>query len=228
MAGPDDAPVPKDAPVPPTTRCGGVVLAGGAGRRFGAPKATVTLAGRTLVARAVDTLRERCGGGPIVVVSRAGVDLGGDIGAAADVAVVLDRRGPDAVLNAVLTGLAALAERDDLQVRDAFVLACDLPLAGPALGLLAEAPPGLAVCAIDADPRAHGGVGRPQPLCARYPLAETVAAAERLMAVGALPVRGLLDAVHAAGVPAPPGTLLNVNRSADLAAAERALAAGRG
>ena len=46
----------------------GCVLAGGAGRRFGRPKAGVRLGDRTLVERAVGALLPRCG--RVVVVSR--------------------------------------------------------------------------------------------------------------------------------------------------------------
>jgi molybdopterin-guanine dinucleotide biosynthesis protein A len=189
----------------PPQRLGGVVLAGGPGRRFGSPKAGVRLAGRTLVERAVATLAERCGGG-VVVVSRPGVALP-DL----DVPVVFDRPGPDAPLVAVATGLAALDSEE------ALVLACDLPLAAPAVDLLCEAPDGIAVCALDRS-------GRPQPLCARYPRAAALAACDRLLAAGALPVRGLLDAVQAAGVEAPGDALLNVNRPEDLRRAEALLA----
>src|SRR5205823_2525511 len=50
----------------------GIVLAGGSGRRLGRPKATVELAGTTLVERAVAILRRQCPRG--VVVPRVDVD----------------------------------------------------------------------------------------------------------------------------------------------------------
>jgi len=178
------------------------VLAGGAGRRLGRPKADVRLAGLTLVERAVEALAGRCS--RIVVVSRPGVPL-----PALDAPVVHDRPGPDAPLAALATGLAAL------DAPDVLVLACDLPLAAPLLDRLLAAPPGVAAAAAER--------GRPQPLCARYPRERTLAACERLLASGALPVRGLLDAVGAVRIEAEDDELLNVNTALDLERAESAL-----
>ena len=180
----------------------GCVLAGGAGRRFGRPKADVLLAGRSLVERAIDALSERCG--EVIVVARPGVSL-----PPLAVRVLHDRPGPDAPLVAVATGLAALAGEEVV------VLGCDLPFAGPLLDELIAAPAGVAVV---------GTVGgRPQPLCARYPRERALAACERLLAAQALPVRGLLDAVGALGIEATGDALLNVNTPADLARAEAVL-----
>jgi molybdopterin-guanine dinucleotide biosynthesis protein A len=181
-----------------TARADGCVLAGGAGRRFGRPKADVRLGDRTLVERAVAALVPRCG--RVVVVSRPGVPL-----PALPVPVVLDRPGPDCPLVGVATGLEALA------ADDAVVLGCDLPLAGPLLDALIAAPPGVAVVA--------SRRGRPQPLCARYPRARALAACERLLAAGALPLAGLLDALGAATVEDRGDALLNVNTPQDLARA---------
>ena len=99
------------------------MLAGGAGRRFGGPKAVVRLGGRTLVERAVGELLPRCG--RVVVASRAGVPL-----PPLPVPVVLDRPGPDCPMNGLATALAAL------HADDVLVLGCDLPLAGPLLDAL--------------------------------------------------------------------------------------------
>jgi molybdopterin-guanine dinucleotide biosynthesis protein A len=178
------------------------VLAGGPGRRFGRPKADVRLAGRTLVERAVEALSARCA--RVVVVARPGVPLPPLL-----VSVVHDRPGPDAPMVALATGLAAL------EATDVLVLACDLPLAAPLLDRLLAAPQGRAAAG------AHRG--RAQPLCARYPRQPTLAACERLLAAGALPVGGLLEAVGALRVEAEGDELLNVNTPADLAAAEAAL-----
>ena len=190
------------SPVRPARRLAGCVLAGGPGRRLGRPKAGVVLGGRTLVERAVDALRARCD--DVVVVSRPGVPL-----PALDARVVHDRPGPDCPLGALATGLAAL-EADEV-----LVLGCDLPLAAPVLDALLDAPPGRAVAAAQG-PRA-------QPLCALYPRVAALAAAERLLGAGALPARGLLDALGAARVQAEGDALLNVNTPADLDRA-RALA----
>ena len=185
----------------------GIVLAGGPGRRLGRSKAAVVLGDTTLVERAVHSLAERCR--RVVVVSRPSVPL-----PPLDCPVVHDRPGPDAPLVAVATGLAAV------DAGAALVLGCDLPFAGPVLDDLLAAPAGLAVVATDG--------GRPQPLCARYPRTRALAACERLLAVDALPARGLLDAVGARGVEAAPPGLLNVNTPKDLARARELLAAGPG
>lgn len=180
----------------------GAVLAGGGGHRFGRPKADVILAGRTLVERAVDALRERCD--EVVVVSRPDVPL-----PPLPVRVVHDRPGPDAPLVAIATALAAL------RAPEVLVLGCDLPLAAPVLDELLAAPAGRAV--------AGSAGGRPQPLCARYPRETALAVCDRLLAGGTLPARGLLDAMAAIGVEAPPDVLLNVNTPADLERAEELL-----
>lgn len=180
----------------------GAVLAGGPGRRLGRPKAGVALAGRTLVERAVDALRERCA--EVIVVSRPGIAL-----PALEARVVHDRPGPDAPLTAIATALA------ELRAPEVLVLACDLPLAAPALDALLRAPRGTAVAA--------ARDGRLQPLCARYPREAALAACERLLGAGALPARGLLDELGARGVEAPGEALLNVNAPADLARAREIL-----
>jgi molybdopterin-guanine dinucleotide biosynthesis protein A len=180
------------------TNLGGIVLAGGAGRRFGRAKAGVVVGGRTLVERAVDLLRPHCG--PIVVVGRPEVAL-----PALDVPVHFDRPGPDAPLNALATGLAAL------EAADVLVLACDLPCAGPVVDRLAAVAPGTAAAA-----REHGG-GRWQPLCARYPRRATLGACDSLLAGGELRLLRLIDALAPLAVDATRDELANVNSPADLA-----------
>ena len=167
----------------------GVVLAGGAGARFGRPKATALLEGRTLVERAVAALVPHCE--RVVVVGRPEVPL--------PVPSIDDRPGPDCPLNALATGLAAV-DADEV-----LVLACDLPGAGPVLARLPAAPS----VAVDPD-------GRAQPLCARYPREATLAAAEDLLAAGILRLLPLLEVLRAAPVPATAAELHNVTVSADL------------
>jgi CTP:molybdopterin cytidylyltransferase MocA len=105
----------------------GLVLAAGAGRRYGMPKALVVHEGRRLVHRAVDTLRD-AGCDRILVV----------LGAAADDVLALGGL-PATVVNpdwatgmgsSLRTGLAALAGAD---VTAAVVLLVDMP------GVTAEA-----------------------------------------------------------------------------------------
>ncbi len=167
----------------------GLVLAGGAGSRFGRPKATVLLEGQTLVERAVDALAAHCQ--RVVVVGRAEVPL--------PVASIDDRPGPDCPLNALATGLAA-CDADEV-----LVLACDLPGAAPVLARLLSAP------AVAVDPQ-----GRAQPLCARYPRAAALAAADGLLAVGTRRLLPLLEILRAAPVPATAAELRNVTFPSDL------------
>jgi len=147
------------------------------------------LDGQTLVERAVAALAPHCG--RVVVVGRPEVPL--------PVASIDDRPGPDCPLNALATGLAAV-EADEV-----LVLACDLPAAAPVLSRLVAAP------SVAIDPE-----GRAQPLCARYPRAAALAAAESLLAAGErrlLPLLGLLRAVP---VIATTAELHNVTVPSDL------------
>jgi len=173
----------------PGAKPDGVVLAGGAGVRFGRPKATVMFEGETLVERAVAALVPHCG--RVVVVGRPEVPL--------PVPSVDDRPGPDCPLNALATGLAAV-DADEV-----LVLACDLPGAGPVLDRLTTAP------SVAVDP-----AGRAQPLCARYPRLATLAAADSLLAAGNLRLLPLLDLLGAAPVPAAAAELHNITVPADL------------
>jgi len=174
---------------PDPARPDGLVLAGGRGARFGRPKATVVLDGLTLVERAVTALTPHCG--RVLVVGRPDVPL--------PVPSVDDRPGPDCPLNALATGLAAL------KAEEVLVLACDLPGAGPVLQRLAAAP------SVAVDP-----AGRVQPLCARYPRAAALVAAEELLAAGTLRLLPLLDHLGAVPVPASLAELRNVTFPDDL------------
>ena len=177
---------------------GGIVLAGGAGRRLGRPKACVVLGGRTLVERAVETLRRHCRS--LVVISRPGIEL-----PPLDATVLFDRPGPDAPLNALATGLAAL------DTGDVLVLACDLPSAGPVVDRIALAPAGAAAVARDRVSR------RWQPLCARYPRLATLEVCERLLAAGELRLQPVIAELAPSAVDASADDLANVNSPDDLA-----------
>lgn len=173
----------------------GLVLAGGYGRRLGRPKAGIVIEGTTLIERAVAMLAGRCA--EVVVVSRADVPL-----PPLDVPVVFDEPGLDGPMNALATGLGALAGNEVV------VLACDLPLAAPVLDRLLAEPAHAASVAFD-------GV-RIQPLCARYPRARTLEAARRLMADGVFRMTELVAVLDAVTVPASGHELLNVNDTEDL------------
>ncbi len=94
----------------------GAVLAGGAGRRFGAPKGGVSVAGRSLVARAVSVLDPLCA--ETVVVSGRPVPVDG-------VEVVPDRVSGCGPLGGLDT---AVQEAEERGLDAVLLLACDLPL----------------------------------------------------------------------------------------------------
>lgn len=182
-------------------RVAGCVLAGGRGSRLGRPKATLTLDGRTLVERAVAALVGRCS--DVKVISRPDIAL-----PELAVPVLLDRPGPAAPLTAIATALAA-TDADAM-----VVLACDLPFAGGLIDALIAAPAGRP--AVARDP-----AGRLQPLCARYPRAEALAACEELLAAGRLAVHDLIARLGPpVEIAADAHHLHNVNTPEDLRAAE--------
>jgi molybdopterin-guanine dinucleotide biosynthesis protein A len=176
---------------------GGIVLAGGAGRRFGQPKAGVVLGGRTLVERAIDALRPHCGA--VLVVSRPEVAL-----PPLDVPVRFDRPGPDAPLTGLATGLAAI------DAADVLVLACDLPLAAPVVARLAALAPGTVAAGRARD------TGRWQPLCARYARLPALQACEGLLAGGEARLHRLVEGLRPIAIECGPLELANVNAPGDL------------
>jgi molybdenum cofactor guanylyltransferase len=188
---------------------GGIVLAGGQGRRIGGAKAVVELGGAALVTHAVAMLTAVCDG-PVVVSARAETELPPGLG----VATVCDAPGDRGPLAGIVAGLTAI------DCDDAIILACDLPLAGPALRLLAGGPVGRASLAA-------APIGR-QPLCARVPRAAAAAAARRLIECGRPTARALMGALNATEVAVPDSWLLNVNTPDDAAAAARLLSATPG
>jgi nicotine blue oxidoreductase len=101
----------------------GLVLAAGAGRRYGMPKALVEYEGQRLVDRAVDTLRAG-GADPVVVVLGAAADR---VRAAARLAHCTVTENPDwdtGMGSSLRTGLAALSGTGALA---AVVLLVDMP-----------------------------------------------------------------------------------------------------
>ncbi len=189
----------------------GVVLAGGASARMGAPKAAVPWGGGTLLSRAVDALGPAVG--RVVVVRAPGqalppLPLG--------VVVTQDARPGRGPLEGIAAGLAALRPGED-----AFVLAVDMPFAGAELvaAVLAALGPGADAAVPRADGRAH-------PLAAAY-RAGVAATARDLLDAGRDRMTDLLDAIRvtwidAAGLPGGAAGLANVNTPEDLAAARRA------
>jgi molybdopterin-guanine dinucleotide biosynthesis protein A len=196
--------------VNPTAPFTGIVLAGGRSTRMGRDKASIDLGGRTLLARAVETIR-RAGGTPIVVspprpdLDRLGVRLLDDEGT-----------GP---LQALRMGLAAAAG-------PAFALACDLPLLpSEVVAFLVESLGGAPVVV----PRA---LGKLQVLAAAYGAA-ALAGFDAALAAGETSVQGAvatlgprlveIDALQAWG---DETMFLNVNTPEDLRRAAALLPAG--
>ncbi|HKB06810.1 MAG TPA: molybdenum cofactor guanylyltransferase [Candidatus Polarisedimenticolia bacterium] len=195
----------------------GLVFAGGESRRMGRDKALLTIAGRTLLERAVATIRE-AGGAPLVLGPRregAGLERVRFIDETADGGM---RIGP---LGALRHGLRAC------ETRVAVALACDLPLVPSRfLAFLAgEAASHTAVV-----PRARGEL---QVLAAAY-TRSCLEAIERRVESGRLSVHGFLDEVDARLIESEELALfggepifLNVNSPEDLVTASRILAESR-
>jgi molybdopterin-guanine dinucleotide biosynthesis protein A len=207
-------------PISPAPRAGppkrtlGAILAGGASRRFGEPKALALLQGERLVARAAQALAGLVGHAVVithdpVIAAAAGLPSRPD---------GVQRGGP---LAGLATALEWALERGDDGV---LLLACDLPLVGgTALRRLldAAAPPATAPFGVD---------GAPQPLCAWYSV-EVLPVVRTRLAGAALSMRGLIDEIAANRLPAaamtreadPVHLFLNVNTRSDLERADRLL-----
>jgi molybdenum cofactor guanylyltransferase len=182
------------------------VLAGGRGRRMGATKATVALAGRALIEHPLRALQ--AAGLETVVVAKPGSEL-----PRLEVAVWEEPDEPVHPLCGVLRALEGAGGRPVLAV------ACDLPFLAPAmLGRLAVADAPLVV------PEAGG---RLHPLVGRYSpeLASSLRQALRRRAPLQEAVRGMRPQVLGEDVLRqfgdPERLLFNVNDRADLARAQR-------
>jgi molybdopterin-guanine dinucleotide biosynthesis protein A len=152
---------------------GGLLLTGGASRRYGSPKAEVTVDGERLADRGARLLLDTC---DVVVEVGPGYSS-------------LDAVREEPPGSGPLAALAAGGEA--LAVRDAatrfLVLAVDLPFVD---GAILEHVRDHAVAGVVV-PRV---AGRAQPLCARY-TAAALATARTLLADGARSMKALLDAV---------------------------------
>jgi CTP:molybdopterin cytidylyltransferase MocA len=106
----------------------GLLLAAGAGRRYGMPKALVRLGGRLLVERGAETLREG-GCDPVVVVLGAAADRVRAEARLGTAIVVENPEWPTGMGSSLVRGLRATL---DLGVDAALVLLVDLPGMTPA------------------------------------------------------------------------------------------------
>ncbi len=193
----------------------GVLVADGRGARLslGMPKALARVGGRTLLERALETLRAACD--EIVVAAPAGLHLPVPPEARAD-----DVTGIEGPLSGVVAGLAARP------FARALVLGVDFPLLRPALLRSLADRLGDHAAAVPAP----GGI--PQPLAAAYApraaaaLAERLAAGERAVTVAVLALEPLLvgDA-ELARLEGGVESFFNFNTPEDRARAESLLAA---
>jgi nicotine blue oxidoreductase len=127
----------------------GLVLAAGAGRRFGGPKALVPFAGRTLLEHAVGVLASGGCRRPINVV--LGSDLGADLPPVADMRVSWNPEWREGLGSSLRHGLRLLADESpaDLGPTAVVIMLVDQPGISPAaVHRLIEAHRGGAVVAV--------------------------------------------------------------------------------
>ncbi len=184
----------------------GAVLAGGAGSRFGRPKASVELGGRPLIAHVLDAVAA-AGLDPVVVAKPSSrlPEL--------SCPILLEPEQPRHPLCGILCALRAS------NARPVIAVACDMPfVTPPLLAWLASLDERLAVCETEA------GL---HPLLARYD-PSLIGALEQAL-LRAEPMREAVSALgpHLVGEPelrrfgSPERLTFNVNDISDLEAAER-------
>lgn len=180
------------------------IMLGGLSTRMGRDKALVTLGGRTLLERAVDTWRD-FGAGLQLSVGAAERECLAPSGVPA-VADVYPERGP---LGGLHAGLRACSTPWLLLV------AVDCPFLTPDLAQgLWQASPGGDICVYTLD-------GHPQPLFGLY-RKRCMSYAETLILNGDNRMGSLLDWAHTVCLPAPdPAPFRNLNTPEDLAEAEK-------
>jgi molybdenum cofactor cytidylyltransferase len=88
----------------------GVVLAAGAGRRVGGPKALLTVGGRTFLAHVAERLRRPGITGIVAVIAHHALEVGQEA-RAAGLDVVVNERPDDGMLGSALLGLAEAERR---------------------------------------------------------------------------------------------------------------------
>jgi molybdopterin-guanine dinucleotide biosynthesis protein A len=191
----------------------GAILAGGASRRFGAPKALAEVGGRRIVERVRDALLDA---GAEVVVIANDASLFADLG--------VERRADDVAGVGPLAGIvAAVRWAAERRCAGALCVACDMPFVPAAL--LRRIAEGARPAIVVPESRGRRGV---EPLCAWYPV-ECLSTAERMIAEGSWALHPLLKRFPAERVPLaeverfgdPEVLFLNVNTPADHELAER-------
>jgi molybdopterin-guanine dinucleotide biosynthesis protein len=205
-------PSPILRPLPPL----GVILAGGASRRFGTPKAFATVGGRRIVDRVLDALSAVV---PEVAISANDERLYDEL----DLDVLPDRRPGIGPLAGILAGLEHAVARG---WPGALVVACDLPhVTADVLRLLVRrASVSISEAIV---PESYGRRGM-EPLCAFYAV-ECIPVVEAMIAEGETRVHLLLERVRTdrisldeVGAVADPHLVFhNVNTLTDLDEAER-------
>lgn len=170
----------------PDNRIAGLVLSGGRSSRFGGEKAAALLGGKPLLTWAIERLRASCAG--IAVSARPGSEAEALAGT---LPVLHDRAGdPDGPLAGVRAGLVWA---EGIGAKALAVSPCDAPL------LPADLYPRLIAAANGGAAVAEAG-GRPQSLCAIWPVS-ALPAIEAAIAGGQHPaVWRLLDEIGAVRV----------------------------
>ena len=156
----------------------GIVLTGGSSRRLGVDKATLTLGGETLAARAARLLS---------VICQHLVEVGPG---ASGLPAVRENPPGSGPLRALVAGVAALSATRP--VESVVLLACDLPNVAPVLHALAASSGDQVVVPLDES-------GRRQYVCARYG-PDALARAAVFAATGEQSLRALFDAIGPSGV----------------------------
>lgn len=179
----------------------GLILAGGASRRFGSDKRHHLVQGQPMIRRVYEVVATVAD--PVWVSVREGADR--PLGEA--VPVVVDPVPGVGPLAGVIAGLQRL------ETEWLLVAACDLPYLTPAAlrDVITAAQPGVAAVV------AQTAAGRRQPLCACYHRSVRTIA-EGQLREGILALRDLLQAVsQVRSVVLPDAVLRNVNHPSDAA-----------
>lgn len=202
---------PSDPPAVPCEGVAGLVLSGGRSSRFGGEKAAALLDGKPLLAWAAQRLEASCA--HVAISARPGSEAEA---LALGLPVLHDRAGdPDGPLAGVRAGLGWA---QGIGARALAVSPCDAPLlpAGLYPRLIAAAAKGAAVAVAD---------GRPQSLCAVWPVGALPLVEAALAGGRHPPVWRLLDDIGAAHVPFDDAeAFANLNTREDL----QRIAASRG